>query len=95
MHDSWFQRSYWCGVNVKGLTDDLGEDSPLLRDHSVPQNPEYFEKEPLGLKAGIQIQKLQKVCEGVLLGIGRSFILLPTFLFSLLFWQIPIKIGIC
>ena len=49
-------------MNLKSLVDDVGEETPLLRDQPLQQDLEFFEKEPHGMRAGIRIKKLKKVC---------------------------------
>lgn len=48
------QSTYWCGTKP---SDDVPEDKRI----SIGQIPEYFETEPEGLRAGIQIRNLRKV----------------------------------
>ena len=51
---SFTQKSYWCGT-VQNNKDDVEDDQQW-------QQEEYFEKDPLGMKAGIRIKDLRKVC---------------------------------
>ncbi|KAK6165163.1 hypothetical protein SNE40_023607 [Patella caerulea] len=48
-----FTKSYWCGYSI---SDDSIDDKSL----NVGQNPEFFEKDPVGLEPGIQIRNLRK-----------------------------------
>ena len=50
----FFQRSYWCGTNPKGMDDDD-------LDSYDPQAFENIEKDPVGINAGIRIKGLRKV----------------------------------
>ncbi|KAJ8317951.1 hypothetical protein KUTeg_003042 [Tegillarca granosa] len=46
--------SYWCGTSS---VDEVPDDKRV----SIGQNPEYFEPDPIGINAGIQIRNLGKV----------------------------------
>ena len=48
------QKSYWCGT-VQNNKEDVEV------DNSQMQQTEYFEKDPLGMRAGIRIKNLRKV----------------------------------
>ena len=48
------QKSYWCGTMQNNKED-------VEVDNSQMQQTEYFEKDPLGMRAGIRIKNLRKV----------------------------------
>ena len=60
--DNFFiaQKSYWCGT-VQNNKEDVEGDS------SQTEQTEYFEKDPLGMRAGIRIKNLRKVSLEILL----------------------------
>ncbi|XP_061181930.1 phospholipid-transporting ATPase ABCA3-like isoform X1 [Saccostrea echinata] len=49
-----FTKSYWCGTTA---SDDVPDDKRI----SIGQNPDFFEADPVGIRAGIQIRNLRKV----------------------------------
>ncbi|CAH1794818.1 unnamed protein product [Owenia fusiformis] len=53
-----FTKTYWCGGKSM-MNEESSEYTPLL--HGTEQNSAYFEDNPVGIKAGIQIRNLRKV----------------------------------
>lgn len=56
-----FQPLYWCGAVISESTE---ENSLLISDTDPPNygsNNDYFEADPVGLKAGIKMSNLRKV----------------------------------
>lgn len=49
-----FTKSYWCGTTA---SDDVPDDKRI----SIGQNPDFFETDPVGIRAGIQIRNLRRV----------------------------------
>lgn len=52
----FLQPSYWCGSGKKA------GDDPLLADAGSSINGGLFERDPVGIAAGVRIHNLRKVC---------------------------------